>query len=187
LRRGVSGILAGDEEASAQRLISTVPSDLRAEYLLPDRFDARAADSRLALLGMASLNPRDLITGAPVDVPALVEASGVDAFRRILPTKAKFGKSPANRLLLSGHGAARREVLERAAMDSSYSPVLRSHGIGPEATVFLLEGREEEFIGHRQSEVETAVRLLGVRLAAWTRTDRPSIAYILEHASEVPK
>lgn len=179
LRRGVSAIEDGDEEGSAQKLVATVPAELKLEYVMPERFDARAADSRLALLAMASLNPVDLTAMTPVDVSSLIEAHGVDAFRRILPTKASAGRTPANRLLLDGHGPAKRQLVDRITEDGADSHILGSHGIDTEAAVFLMEGRDEEFLARRRATLEQVVRQLGGRLAGWTRADRPSIGYIL--------
>ena len=184
LRRGVNAISCDDEEGSIQRLLATVPSEQRAEYVLPERFDARAADSRLALLGLASLTPLEVEAGKPVDVPALIEDLGVEAFRRILPVKAGPGSTPANRILLPGHGAAKRQLIERATRDGANSEVLRSHAINAEATVLLIESRDLELLARRKTAIESAVRQLGARLAAWMHSDRPSISYILARTGE---
>jgi hypothetical protein len=55
LRHGVEVIRDEDEEASVQRLLALVPSQRQSGFVLPGRFDPRAADSRLALLGLSSL------------------------------------------------------------------------------------------------------------------------------------
>lgn len=109
LRNGIAVIREGDEERSAQALLSLVPKARLEPYSLPARFDAQAADSRLALLGLASLRP-------PID------------------------------------------------------------------PVILAEGTEEDFLRDRQMRIEEAVNLLGERLAEWSRTDRPSISYLLHEA-----
>jgi hypothetical protein len=184
LRRGVSAIADDDEEASVQRLLTTIPSEQKSQYVLPERFDARAADSRIALLGMASLAPLDIEGGRPVDIPDLIEKFDVNAFRRILPAKRHLGSTPANRLLLPGHGAARRQLIERAALDGVDSVTLGSHAIDSDAAKFLLDGRDEDFIARRKTALELAVRDLGARLAAWAHSDRPSIGYILRHTDD---
>jgi hypothetical protein len=184
LRRGVSAVSADDEEASVQKLLTTVPAEQKAEYGLPERFDARAADSRLALLGLASLEPLDVESGKRLEVPALIENLGVDAFRRILPLKASTGSTPANRILFAGHGPAKRQLVDRATQDGADSDVLRSHAIDAEAAVLLIEGRDNEFLSRRKSAIESSVRQIGARLAAWARSDRPSISYILARTSD---
>jgi len=83
-RRGVSAI-GGDEHASVQALLKLVPKQPPASLALPESFDARAADSRLALLALHALGPRSLATGLPVDVPrCLDDPAEHDAFRRVV-------------------------------------------------------------------------------------------------------
>jgi hypothetical protein len=186
LRRGVATLTAGDEERSAQKLLSLVPKERRARDGLPLRFDARAADSRIALLGLASLGPLDLVSGEPIDVAGLVEQHGVAAFRRILPSANVLGRGPANRLLLPGAGSARYELVDHARRKGSDSAVLRSHAISPQAAAALLAGEDESFLRQRKDRIEEAVQRLGERLAAWSRTDRPSIPYLLHQAEIEP-
>jgi hypothetical protein len=124
VRHGVAAIDAADEEQSVQELPSVVPKEHRADYVLPGRFDARAADSRIALLGMASLGPLSLgeeAPGVPVDIAGLIERQDVAAFRRILPdNKNPLDPGPANRMLLPGSGSTRQELLEhRPWLDAS--------------------------------------------------------------------
>ena len=182
LRHGVATIMEGDEEMSVQRLLSLVPRQRRAPYSLPARFDARAAESRLAILGLASLHPLEVERALPVDVAALIEKDDVSAFRRILPTDDKLGSSPANRILLPGSGSARKEIADHVEEHGAGSPVLRSHALSPAAVAALVERDTKDFIAERGSLIEQAVNLLGDRLAGWSRTDRPSIAYLLEQA-----
>jgi hypothetical protein len=182
LRHGVAAIREGDEERSAQTLLSLVPKERREPYSLPARFDARAADSRLALLGLVSLRPLDLKDRAPIDVADLIERQDVEAFRRIYPGAGPLYRSPANRALMSGTGAARRELAEVAYREGLDSEILLSHGINPLAVELLVNGPEEEFLALRQHNIEETVNLLGERLAEWSRTDRPSISYLLHQA-----
>jgi len=182
LRHGVTGIDGTDEEDSAQHVLATVPREPRGIFALPSRFDARAADSRLSVLGMASLSPRETLNGEMIDVAALVEEHDVEAFRRIVGTDVNLGRSPANRLLLAGSGAARKELLQVAIDQGGDSEVLRSHAISSEAIQRLVEGDEAAFLDLRKREVEAVVRQLAERLAAWGKNDRPSIEYILQLA-----
>ena len=110
-RRGIASI-DGDLESSVQRLLGLVgDGPTVANFLAPDVFDARAAQSRLALLGMASRKPRRL--GLPVmtdtseiDVAELIQQADLAAFRPLFPLSGDFTSIPANRLLLPGSGAA---------------------------------------------------------------------------------
>ena len=189
LRHGVDAIQKEDEEESVQRLLALVPRERQIAYALPPRFDARAADSRLALLGLSSLRPLSLKAELPVDVAALIERDGVAAFRRILPTEDRSGNSPANRILLPGSGSARKELaaftwravlseLEEEELDDS--AVLRSHAFTPPAVKAFMNRDTQAFVRERTKTIEEAVNSLGERLAAWSRTDRPSISYLLQ-------
>jgi hypothetical protein len=182
LRHGVTAIQDTNEEKTAQTLLSLVPKERRDPYVLPRRFDARAADSRIALLGMASLAPRDLKDKSPIDVAALIEQHGVSAFRRIFPGGEGLGQGPANRMLLAGSGAARRDLVKGIIWEDLESPVLLSHAIPPCAEDALIKGDEEGFLSERKAALEDAVNRLGERLAAWSRSDRPTIGYLLEEA-----
>lgn len=182
LRRGVAVIDADDEESSVQSLLALVPNSEPADFALPARFDARAAESRIALLGMTSLNPLDLHDGRPIDVAALIEERDAAAFRSIIPHHSGLARSPANRILLPGLGSARKELL--ALREERLTDVLASHAICGDAHAALLSGRPEEFLQHRKAEIERAVRDLARRLAAWDRNDRPSLQYILADAGQ---
>jgi hypothetical protein len=182
LRHGVTSIQEGDEEGSVQTLLTLVPKQRRDLYVLPERFDARAADSRIALVGMASLGPLDLKDGGPLDVAALIEQHGVSVFRGIVPGREGLSRGPANRLLLAGSGAARKELVEACRLHGRESTVLLSHAISPEAVDALMGDDVEAFLRARKAAVEDAVNRLGEQLAAWSRNDRPSIRYLLEQA-----
>jgi hypothetical protein len=184
LRHGVAGIIENDEERSVRNVLRTVPNEPRGPYIVPGRFDARAAESRLALLGMTSLSPRDLATGETVNVARLIEEKDVDAFRRILPAGGALGRGPANRVLMPGKGAARRELLDLAVREGSDSLVFRSHAIEPDAIQALVSGDDDAFLLQRKTAVESAVNNLAARLAAWSQRDRPSINYILAGAED---
>lgn len=177
LRRGVAGIKEDDEEGSVQVLLSLVPNARPDAFVLPARFDARAAESRLALLAMASLGPLDPRDGHPLDVAALIEARDVDAFRIIVPNHPGLGRTAANRILLPGPGSARKELVE--IPNGTGDRVLASHAISPEAFAFLATGSIDLFLASRKNLVEQAFVALSDRLAGWSRSDRPSVPHLL--------
>lgn len=182
-RRGVSAI-DDDEEQSAQRLLTLVDRHPRGTFVLPERFDARAAASRLALLGLASRHPLFLLAasndGAPLDVAAAIEASDLQAFRPIFSGSGGPLSSPANRILLPGPGSARQElvaVTERGFLHEFFA----SHLIDLEAAGAIVHNDAATFVDRRSSMIEGAVNSLGDRLAGWGQSDRPSIEYLLQH------
>ena len=180
LRRGVSLMREGDAEGSVAELLKLVPHILPAEleFDLPNRFDARAAESRLALLGMTTLCPLRIDTLHRVDVASLIEEHDVAAFRIIIPGGDPSAQSPANRILLPGIGSAKKELLEVSERTDDEA-VFASHGITSLAKAALKQGDVHTFLEQRRLEINSAVRTMGDRLAGWSRSDRPSISYML--------
>lgn len=182
LRRGVAGIRDDDPEGSVQQLLAFVPKSGPAEFILPARFDARAAESRLALLGMASLNPITPDSRQPIDVAALIEQRDAGAFRSIIPRHVGLARSPANRILLPGSGSARKELLE--LNQRSDAEFFSSHGISLHSVTALAKGNIDVFLQERKEAIEKAVQALSDRLAAWMQNDRPSLQYLLQQSDE---
>lgn len=147
-RPGVSSVIE-DEEESVQLLLSLVPEDPSPSFITPDSFDARSAQSRLTLLGMASLRPRRLdgSGSAPVDLP--------------------------------GSGSAAAEVRAFIGAHGIDHPVLRSHAIPPDVANDVLAGQADRAIAHRDDYLIDLVNSLGERLAGSGRNDRPSLEYLL--------
>ncbi len=188
-RRGVAAI-SDDEEESAQALLRLLPRE-RLPVNLPEGFDARAAASRLALLALASLSPRDLENGQMIDVASLINSKGVQAFRVILPIRkgsAPLTKSPANRLFYIDAGSPRGLFMARIRAAGVKDLLLASHAISPEAAQALLEGRTTDFLEARRQVMTQTLEQLGDRLAGWSRhdRDRPSVSYLLRRAGETP-
>lgn len=59
------------------------------------------------------------------------------------------------------------------------SAVLRSHALTT-AAVALSKRDTQAFVRERTQAIEETVNCLSERLAAWSRTDRPSISYLLQ-------
>jgi hypothetical protein len=179
IRRGVTQVEEGDEERAVQSLLGLVENETAAPYSLPDRFDARSSESRLALLGMTSLHPHHLDEeGTSVDVASQIEEHDRQAFRRVW---SRGTSSPANRILLGGRGVA-RPALQAYVNGDPDDDVLASHGITPEAAEALRRDDAEAFVAERGRVIEEAVNAMGRRLAAWGRPDRPSIDALLGQA-----
>jgi hypothetical protein len=194
-RRGVAAV-SEDEEGSVQALLSRLPRE-RLNVTTPDEFDPRAAASRFSMLALASLGPRDLDSGEPLDVAALIEQGDADSFRLILPadTGSPALRSAANRILLPGTGSKRRAILRRVQSPPTLfgprtaggaDPVLASHAIPAEAVAALEIDRIDEFLEARKRCVTEALQALADKLAGWSRSDRdrPSIAYLLRDTDE---
>jgi hypothetical protein len=181
-RRGVAAI-DEQEELSVQRLLEFLPRHNPYTFSYPDHFDARAADTRIALLGLVSLGPRDLDTSQPLDVAALLDVSDRDAFRRILSQNpSDLIASSANRILLPGTGVARTQLLAHIESDHRSDFVLDSHAITRSAADALRDGKPELFLIQRHDKLRDVTLGLCDRLAAWGFSDRPSIDHLLESA-----
>ncbi len=135
-RRSVAAI-TDDEEASVQTLLELVPRG-PVTPTLPERFDARAARSRLAMLALVELQPRNLTDGRLLDVAQLLEARDAESFRPIEPVRPRCPTAlhgPGNRILLPGHGSARQELLSYQQTPEYSAEVLASHGVSEASPV----------------------------------------------------
>ena len=185
LRQGIAAIKPGDAENTALALLKLVPHTLPAElhYRLPSRFNARTAESRLAMLGLMSLHPLGDSSQLPIDVSTLLTERDLEAFRPIIPINSRgrhntpLVQSPANRILLPGTGSAKQELmaLDYLGNEAFFS----SHGITHLAWQHLVQGEVDGFLQERHNFLEQATRAMGDRLAAWDKRDRPSIAHLL--------
>ncbi|NJK31594.1 MAG: DUF262 domain-containing protein [Deltaproteobacteria bacterium] len=182
-QRGVLEI-DDDEEQSVQRLLALLPRTEPHPLALTKTFDPRAAESRIALLGMVSLSPRALENAQPLDVAAMIEQSDRKAFRKILGHHGDLASSPANRIILPGTGIARSELLAHIEASQYADVVLRSHAISGKGSEALLSGDYERFLALREQTLTDVTIAFARRLAGWSRPDRPSIDYILESTTE---
>ena len=178
-RQGVAVLSADDEEASVQALLRLVDCSQPPRFVVPEHFHGGTAASRLVLLGLAALKPREITDdhdqrGQLVDLARLE-----DGFRSVFPGPGRAHRSPANRVLLRGSGAAHAELLALVVSHGADHPLLRSHAIDPGAADALCDGDDERFVARRTEAIAAAVDDLATRLAAWERTDRPSIDYLL--------
>lgn len=190
-RRGVQRIQADDEEASVQALLDLLPRQQTEGFVMPRSFSARSADSRVVLLALTSLDPRSLDEETLIDVPELIAKGNAGAFRTIVDPRGNahpLTHSPANRMLYPGgdRRSTRKALLERIENKGIHDPVLVSHAITPEAAAFLTEDRVEQFLEARSQFIVDTVNALGDRLAGWSRSDRPSIEYLLQQTGTEP-
>jgi hypothetical protein len=184
-RHGVAAV-SDDEEGSVQALLKLVPAE-PVPLSIDARFDARSARTRLALLALASLEPRSFVDGREIDIAHLVEEQDLEAFRvivRVSPTLRET-RSPANRLIHPGEGSVRRQILEHIRATSRKDTILASHAISEDAAQALVDNNSATFLAERERMIREALARLGNRLAGWSRRDRdrPSIAYLLERGT----
>lgn len=185
-RRALAAVHA-DEELSIQKMLDLLPRQPTEHVLLPESFDARTAESRVALLGLAFLGPKNLQDGTRFDIAQLVEAHGVDAFVPVIrnsPRQSAGESGPENRLL---HAPVHRlvEIVVARAGNKDRDAVLRTHAITPEAVRALRDGDEVEFLALRRKALQLALQKMATDLTGYGRrdNDRPSIAHLLKRAA----
>lgn len=201
-RRGITAV-SGDEEESVQALLRLVRKERPRPLELPETFDARADESRIALLALAHLGPRHLSidvagwlevfvfdaidqvreSAEPIDVAGLLEEQGKDAFLKIVERPGlERSRGAANRALHPKGAPFHRLLRHWISAHGMDDPVLRSHAIDVRAAELLAAGDLAGFLAQRATALTDEVRRFGERMAAWDHNDRPSLDYLLAEA-----
>ena len=181
-RRGIAAV-GEDEEQSVQALLRLVHKDRPRPLELPETFDARADESRIALLALFHLGPRHLVSCEPIDVAGALQEQGIDVFLKILQKSAREqSRSAANRLIHPRVSAVHQLLRRRIADYGVDDPILRSHAIDARAAERLAAGDLEGFLGQRAITLTAEVRRFAEKMAAWDQNDRPSVDYLLAEA-----
>jgi hypothetical protein len=171
---------APDDEHAAKEVLGTVSSE-RPATLREEAFNIRHASSRLLAITLAGLAPRDLLTGEPLDVPALLDSEEI-VFPQIVGHKppmvtdeeARAFSTVGNRLLHPVPGdSSLLALLEKGTLPSA---VLASHGINRSALRLLHQGDRFGFLSSRSVTIEAAAEKLVASHAEWGHSNRPSIA-----------
>jgi hypothetical protein len=189
LRRGVRVIEPGEEEKSTQELLKLIPKRSETSFTMPTVFDPRAAASRVVLVALTTLAPKNLVTGERLDVATIIESEEAHAFHALAPTKSQgsaITRTSANRIIHPKEPVLLRRLLERIREAHPHDEVLASHAISLKAARSLDKGDVEEFLTIRSREMTRLVNNMGERLAAWARNDRPSINHLLNEGETQP-
>jgi hypothetical protein len=176
IRRGAVAAVGDNEEQSIQALLSLVPRT-PVELDLPERFDARAAESRVALLALIGFGPRNLINGAQTDVAALVEAEDAGAFGNIVDDRHSLFNGthgPENRIVHGSIPQLHAELVRRCSLGKTTAgdEILRSHAIDEQAARLFHAGDFEGFLTARRSAISEMLRILADEKCGWSRNDR---------------
>lgn len=185
-RRGISAV-GSNEEKSVQQLLGLLHREIPRPLELPPSFDARADDSRIALLTLAHLGPRDLRNGQRIDIARQLEEEDKGAFVKILKQAGlELSRSPANRIIQAKGTPIRPLLLNRISKRGIEDPVLTSHAIDPEAAKLLAADDLDGFLARRAETLTQEVRRFGERMASWGHSDRPSIEGMLAESGAGP-
>lgn len=187
-RRGIAAVAPGqDEEVAVQELLRLVRKERPRPLEVPPTFDARADESRIALLALAERRPRHLETGELLDLAALLESEDREAFAKIVEDSAPTStRSAANRLFHPPGTAVRRLMIQRMQPLWPDDPVLESHAIDCTAAEALASGELETFLLRRSEILQQEIHDFTERRAAWDHTDRPSIGFLLQEVGVEP-
>ncbi len=165
----------GTDEESVLRLLADVPRD--PAWTLGERFDARNAGDRVAILVLSTLRPLELETGRRLDVADGLSRYGSGAIAKVVPSGDGHG-SAANRILGGGLTPGRiRRALVGAAPE-----ITASHAITEEAIDALRAGRDADFCALRREALVAVVGTAGERYAEWRHRDRRSLELVDELA-----
>lgn len=177
-RRTLENIVEGNEESSVQRLLGLIPSKPEALPSVQDAFNFRFASGKLLALALLDLRPRDLESGALIDIgqDADAEAQGFPMPQIITNQGAATVSLPsvANRLIHPPRPRLRQRLT--AVRDEG---VLASHGIPEGAARALRDGDVDRFLAARADALQRHCDQFFARHARWDESDRPTIAALV--------
>ena len=167
----------GTSDTAALALLEQVPKAPSVTF--DGRFDARSSESRVALLCLSTLGPKEPETGAPIDVADSFQKLGNEAVTKLFRSGAGHATA-ANRFLAGGRSSvALRRVLTELAETCPDSRQLASHLVSGPAIAHLVGGEDEAFLAERHRLLRRLVDETGQRFAEWTHPSRRSLAEVL--------
>jgi hypothetical protein len=160
MRALASNIKPANEDASVQSLLSAV-SHFPQKLPIVTTFRSTAANSRMLLCALWSLEPRSVLTGEPYGRPLLAKAlegrkTAVDIVFTILKREPDGGRArAANRCILLGEDSQEdaRSRFANPTLDLSpakWELVLASHALDSGAAASLGKGDDNGFLKRRE-------------------------------------
>ena len=181
-RASIERIVSGSEDTSVQRLLEMVKARPTALPNATDPFNFRHSISKLQALALLDLKPRDLESGAPIDLDLL--AGPQEQVLSMPPiterSSGALAKTVANRLL-----HPKRPRLRRLLIEVVDPVILASHGIPEDAIGALLHGDLDGFFAARARLLDDHFERFFARHARWDEPDRPSLAALVVDDEEV--
>ena len=179
LRRHGINAVDSDPEQSVQRLLALISKEPPRPRAISANFDARADESRIALLALSQLAPRDLKNGTPLSVARLLETDDKAAFIKIVKGPVVRSRSVANRMIERKGTPAISLLQKRIVAHGIEDEVLMSHAIDSTAALHLGKGDLKTFLFHRSELLLVEIQRFADRMAEWQHNDRPSVDYLL--------
>lgn len=170
VRDQVAAVTATDPVSAARALLRLIPSfpDTAVEL---DRIHLNHAMTKINVLGLLSAEPRDLVTGEPVDLAGLLR-EGSPLRTVVNEESVPLAGTIANRVVT--HLGSGRTL--RRALSESVPEVAGSHLVDEEGRRLLGDGDVAAFLARRGRAVEGAVKVHLDRMAEWGARDGRTIA-----------
>ncbi|MBO4206733.1 DUF262 domain-containing protein [Micromonospora echinofusca] len=173
VRGQIGAVDAADPVTAAQQVLNQVQSfpDFTPE---PDKIHFSHAMAKLNVLGLLSVAPRDLDSGAPVDIRQLLEQGS--PLHTILSGKQDGPTDTiANRVVVPA--APSRQIRQQLATVSA--DIAASHLIDAEAQRLLAAGATDAFLERRTAAVAVAIRRQVSQMAEWGARDGQALSDVL--------
>ena len=170
LRRAVQAVHEDDEDGSVQRLLAQFrpPAPINLDL---DAVALNRAAARMNIALLASLDPRDLVSGAPVEVADVLDRLDDIGLLRVPNAHPRL----AGLLLHPELDDERLSVVVGRASPET----LASHGIDAEAARSLATGDVAGFARSRADSLREALSKALDRMLEVDATDRPPIAALV--------
>jgi hypothetical protein len=194
--RRVLDAIDTDEHGSVQRLLVEVGERNVNEPDASAPFNFAHAQSKLEVLAMLALEPRDVRTGQrvqPIELFGSTQDEGGAALPRLFTAphqkQADTHRSVVNRLVHPEVERLKAALKEAANGDALFGEVdahmlLRSHGIDDDASRALALGDADAFFEARRRFLKAHLSSFFAARAKWSDNDRPPIeALIVEDES----
>lgn len=179
LRETLQAIQGLDEEVEVQRLMALLPK--RPPPLQPGEYSLKSVQTRLYLLALLELRPRDLASGEPLDGAALIARFGSASVQPLVEGPSGEATEEAARASIFGRLIQRPmshkrlwELLGGLYVDDS---ILASLGLDRADVAAARAGRP--FAQRRAARLSAMVADFLDRRARWDETDRPSLNSML--------
>jgi len=171
--------IGADEHGSVQRLLRSIPLGLPRVELI-GKFDARYAVSRVELLALVDLGPRDLGTGELVDVALLCDETGEPATHvvNVRVSENPDGATLSNRIVHPHVSPSRVAKL----LVELPSDVLKSHCIDEDALAALAKS-PALFLQSRKRALRGVLEKFLARRAAFESVDDAPVEVLAEDSA----
>lgn len=177
LRETLEAIIGANQEHEIQRLLALLPK--QPVHLVPGKYNLKSAQTRLELLALLDLQPRDLATGAPLDGARLVADEGSAAVQLLDDRASGNLDEDAARATVFGRiiqpPMGRQRLLGLLGGIWADDDVLASLGLVRDEVDSVRLEKTEPFAMNRMKRLSAHVDAFFERRARWAESDRPSL------------